>query len=54
MNMTNAELIQVIGGVNLSGTLLNYLVKGIGTIVDIGRSFGTSIRRLWEGNICSL
>lgn len=41
-----------INGSGLSGTLINAVRNGIMSIADIGRYFGSSIRRLIEGNLC--
>ena len=39
-------------GSGLTGTLINAVRNGILSIVDIGRYFGSSMRRLVEGNLC--
>ena len=43
--MEKQELLQIIGGINITGAFLNYLVKGINAFMDLGRSLGTYIRR---------
>ena len=45
------ELLEIKGG-SISGTYINALVKGIDTILELGRSFGTAIRRWVTGNVC--
>lgn len=50
--MEKQELLQIIGGINITGAFLNYLVKGINAFMDLGRSLGTSIRRAIGGNLC--
>ena len=50
--MKKQELLQIIGGINITGAFLNYLVKGINAFMDLGRSLGTSIRRAIGGNLC--
>lgn len=52
--MNNEELINVKGGVNITGTLISSLVKGIGTMLDLGRSLGTAIRRWMNDSVCSV
>ena len=54
MKLNNKELKMVIAGASISGTLINSIVKGVNSFLDIGRYFGSSIRRLIGGNICSL
>lgn len=48
------ELFNVIGGVSISGTLIKSFASAITTVVDIGRSFGTALRRIWGKAICSI
>ena len=52
MILEKETLIKVEGGGILSGTVLNALIKGISTVLDLGRSLGTAIRRLTSGNVC--
>lgn len=54
MSLKKDELIQIYGGANISGTLINSIVRGIEAILDLGRSLGSSIRRIGNNNICSL
>lgn len=48
------ELKDIDGGTSLSGTLINAFTNGMKTILEIGRSFGSSIRRLKEKKICTI
>lgn len=48
------ELLQIVGGINITGTLINALYKGINTIMDIGRSLGSAIRRYWRNDVSTL
>lgn len=52
MKLNNQELINIIGGANLNGTLINAFARGLNTILDIGRSLGTAIIRIVRGRIC--
>lgn len=52
--ITNHELLNIYGGISISGTLINSISRGINTILDLGRSLGSAIRRVMEKNICSL
>lgn len=54
MELKKCELVQIYGGANISGTLINSIVRGIEAILDLGRSLGSSIRRIGSNNICSL
>ena len=54
MELKQYELIQIYGGANISGTLINSIVRGIEAILELGRSLGSSIRRIGSNNICSL
>lgn len=50
--ITKQELNKITGGLTINGTLLNSLVKGISTILDLGRTLGTAINRVFNGNYC--
>jgi len=52
--LSDKELKQVIGGLDLTSGLLNSFVRAFEIVLEIGRSFGTSIRRLGGGDICEL
>jgi hypothetical protein len=54
MKLTNKELKMIIGGATISGTLINSLIKGINSLLDVGRYFGSSIRRLIGKSACPL
>ena len=41
--MSNNELVGVIGGTNISGTLINSIAKIFTLVLDIGRSIGSAI-----------
>lgn len=53
MILNKEELLQISGG-GISGTLINAFVRGINTILDLGRSLGSALRRVREHNICQL
>ena len=48
------ELLQIIGGLNVTGAILNAFKGCANTIVDIGRSLGSAIRRLASGSLCKI
>ena len=52
MNRLNEkEMLNIVGG-DLSGTVINAFARGINTILELGRSFGSAIRRISNGNLC--
>ncbi len=48
------ELSTITGGETVTGTLVSALTTGIKALFDIGKSLGSSIRRLSTDNICPL
>lgn len=50
MLLTNKELLEIQGG--LTATWLNALSRAASTILDIGRTIGSSIRRAFSKNYC--
>lgn len=47
-------LIQIFGGLNISGTILNSISKGIKTVYEIGQKVGTAIRRIRARSLCKI
>jgi len=45
---------EIDGGFSLSSAIINSFVKGINTILDLGRSLGTAIRRGSSRKLCSI
>jgi len=54
MLLSNIELIEVTAGVNLSGSLISAFTRGITVLLDLGRSLGSSIRRVTRGRLCPI
>ena len=53
--LSNKELLTIEGGSNwLTAAFFNAAARAISTIVDIGRSLGSSIRRAINGSYCPL
>jgi hypothetical protein len=52
MELTKSELLQIEGGISFSGALINALSRGMSIILEVGRSFGSSLRRSYSGAIC--
>ncbi len=48
------QLIIIKGGLNISGTLLNSIARLMNSILDVGRSFGSGIRRIVSGKKCPI
>ena len=48
------ELREIDGGDTITGTLISAISQGLKTIVDIGRSLGSSIRRIKDKRICEI
>lgn len=52
--LEKGELLQIVGGINITGSLINAIYKGINTIMEVGRSLGSAIRRAIGGTMCPL
>jgi len=52
-DLNKEELLNINGG-SISGTLISSLTRGINSLLDMGRSLGTAIRRIGSGNVCPL
>ncbi len=53
-NLNKNQLQNIEGGLSLSGTIISAFTSGIKTVLDIGRSLGTALRRVKEDKICAL
>lgn len=51
MELTNKELYLVRGG-GITASWINYLAKGINSLLEVGRSLGSSIRRIATRKLC--
>ena len=51
-HLNKYQLEQVVGGVNLTGSLITSFTKAITSLMDIGRSLGTAIRRVAGKSVC--
>ncbi len=53
-NINKNELKNVVGGaISLSGALISALKGYFGTVLSIGQSLGSAIRRIANGNLCN-
>lgn len=50
--LTNEQLHEIKGGINITGTFINALSRGIEVILEVGRSLGSAFRRSIEGQVC--
>ena len=49
----SCELYQIVGGrVTFSAALVNAFSRGVNTLLDLGRTLGTSIRMIRTGSRC--
>lgn len=48
------ELYNIEGGINISGTLLKSFSTLMNSIAELGRNFGSAIRRIGSNKMCSL
>lgn len=53
MRLNNNELLMIRGGA-ASATLINAIVKGISLLIDLGKSLGSTIRRVSANKSCSV
>lgn len=53
MIMTEKELCTIAAG-TVSAAFLNAIARGIGVVLDVGRSVGTAIRRIGSNSVCPL
>lgn len=51
MELTNKELNNIVGGA-MTGTFISSLIRGASLIFEIGKSFGSALRRMIKGNYC--
>ena len=54
MKLSTKELKEIKAGAAFSATLINSLIKGFNSFMDIGRYLGSSIRRFIGGSSCPL
>lgn len=50
--LSEEQLLQINGGVSASASMVNAFVRGFTLILNLGRSLGTSIRRMQDNNLC--
>ena len=48
------ELKEINVGLNITAALISSAIRGLNSLLDLGRSLGTAIRRIRYGRMCSL
>lgn len=52
ITLKEQELKQIVGGINITGTIINSIVDAIKIALEVGRSLGTAVRRITSKGIC--
>ena len=52
--LSKEELKNIDGGSSITGSLITAFIEGIKTVRSLGRSLGSSIRRLKEKKLCTI
>ena len=52
--VTKKDMLNIKGGLAFTASFLSSFVRGVNAFMDIGRSFGSSIRRISAGKACPL
>lgn len=48
------EMLSVSGGAGITASFVSAIVRGVNSFLDVGRSIGSSIRRIFERKVCPL
>ena len=51
MELTNKEMYDISGG-GITSSMINAISKAATTVYGFGKSFGSSIRRIFSGSYC--
>ncbi|MDD3187742.1 MAG: hypothetical protein PHD02_04680 [Bacilli bacterium] len=54
MELKKEELMNIVGGFSITASFISAVAKGINSILELGRSLGTAIRRIAGNSICSI
>ncbi len=54
VELSKGELLDIMGGTNISASLLSTLVRGAELSFELGQAFGTAVRRLLSGSCCKI
>ena len=53
MKLNEMQMRNIYGG-SITGTMINSIVRSINSLLDLGRSLGTAIRRISGNKICPI
>ena len=53
-SLSDNDLLNIIGGINLTGSLIKSASTALNTLLDVGRSLGTAIRMFMGKKLCGL
>lgn len=52
--LSKDEMLQVVGGVKISGTVVNAFTSAFKVLYGFGQDFGSALRRIVKKKLCSL
>lgn len=52
--LSKDEMLQVVGGVKISGTVVNAFTSAFKVLYGFGQNFGSALRRIIKKRLCSL
>ena len=52
MRELNKEELKQISGGAISAAMVSAIIKGVETVLEVGRCVGTAIRRVFSKNVC--
>ena len=52
--LNTEELKSICGGLSVTGSLIASFTKGITVLLDVGRSLGTAIIRIFKNKLCPI
>lgn len=51
--LTKSEMLEVIGGTSISGTIVNAFTSAFKVLYGFGQEFGSAVRRVRRKKLCS-
>lgn len=54
VELSNVELLSIVGGINWTGVLVNALKSTGEFVYSLGQAFGNSLRRISSKNLCPI
>lgn len=52
-NLSNDEMMNIVGG-GITATLLNAVSRLVSTVLNLGQTIGSSLRRITSNSVCKL